>query len=573
MPNEWGTDGAREIYDTFSHELGHNLGLGDQYTPGVAGRNLGSWAMMDWDDPLPHFTLAHRMMLGWIQAPWVRTLDFSALGGSVDQTITLHPVELGAPPAGRASGIEVRLANGWNYYLEYRRGQAVHIGDRALPEDGIVLGSDVVSPPYTPPFSRPGLLLLPPDSDAEGAALSDGENYRETDFSDPTFPTDFRVDVSGITAAKADVRIRYGVLSKPDPSIRPWPAGPGRQWQSPDIEVRNVRNQADAAWFNVPWAGNTNTVVARARNAATLNAPRVRVNFYVKNFNVGCTPESFIGSMERDIVAGATAEFTTTWVPPSEGHYCVIVRTPLYQTPAMPPATPVVEMTELNNLAQSNYDRFISATGSPPSREMTFVEVGNPYPAPTRVFIDPGQSNPLYRTYVEHTWLMLDPGESRRVMMMFEYAPDNLTNQVFPPEEVMKYRELQRVPNDVGAVSRIEDPRDTPRHKIDPLGGIQAQVVTGRATRFQRFGGEGKRVYGSVVTADGGVPASGQVILRIHRNSSGMPDYEYQTVKLEQGAFTATLQSEGSAVDAYYVPSPGFGDCWSQPLKLSPGLR
>jgi len=66
------------------------------------------------------------------------------------------------------------------------------IGDRALPEDG-----DVVSPPYTPPFSRPGLLLLPQDGDADGEVLSNGENYRETDFSDPTYPTDFRVDVSG----------------------------------------------------------------------------------------------------------------------------------------------------------------------------------------------------------------------------------------------------------------------------------------------------------------------------------------------------------------------------------------
>ena len=68
MPNECGVVGNREIFDTFSHELGHNLGLGDQYAPSVAGRNLGSWEMMDWDDPMPHFTIAHRLMLGWVQA-------------------------------------------------------------------------------------------------------------------------------------------------------------------------------------------------------------------------------------------------------------------------------------------------------------------------------------------------------------------------------------------------------------------------------------------------------------------------------------------------------------------------
>lgn len=227
-------------------------------------------------------------------------LDFSALGGSVDQTFTLHPTELGAPPAGRRSGDEIGISDGWNYYFEYRRGQATQIGDRALPEDSVVLGTDVVSPPYTPPFARPAILLLPPDTGNEGAALSNGENYRETDFSDPTFPTDFRVDVSGIDGSKADLRVRYGVLAKPDPSIRPWPASPDRQWQSPDIEVKNVRNQADpAAWFTVPWAGNANTIEAKVRNAGTMDAAQVRVNFFVKNYNIGTVAESFIGTDVR----------------------------------------------------------------------------------------------------------------------------------------------------------------------------------------------------------------------------------------------------------------------------------
>lgn len=53
MPNEWGVVGDREIHETFAHELGHNLGLGDQYTPAVAGRNPGGWDLMHADDPLP----------------------------------------------------------------------------------------------------------------------------------------------------------------------------------------------------------------------------------------------------------------------------------------------------------------------------------------------------------------------------------------------------------------------------------------------------------------------------------------------------------------------------------------
>lgn len=566
MPNEWGTDSAREIYDTFSHELGHNLGLGDQYTPAVAGRNLGSWEMMDWDDPLPHFTIAHRMMLGWVQPGWIQTFNFSSMGGAVDQTVTLHPVEQGAPPGGRRAGIEIRIADGWNYYFEYRRGQTAHIGDRALPEDSVVVGTDVVSPPYTPPFSRPGLLHLPPGS--AGTVFTNGEVYQETDFSDPTYPTDFQVDVSGINGSKADVRVRYGVLSKPDPSIRPWPAGPERQWQSPDIEIQNARNQADPSWFNVPWVGNTNTIVASVKNNGTMNAPQVRANFYVKNFNVGGAPESYLGTMVKDIGPGATEQFTATWVPPSTGHYCIIVRIPLYQTPATPPAVPVVEMTELNNVAQSNYDRFISAT-STPSREVTYVEVGNPYPIPTRVFLWPGQTNPLYRTYLEHTWLWLNPGETRRITMMFEYAPDNLTNKVYPQELVRKYREMQRVPNNVSAASMIEDPNDTPRHKIDVLGGAQAQIVTGKSTEFQRFGADGRRVYGRVATVDGGTGVPGQVVVRMHKKSTdnGNP-YDYKTIKLNKGMFSGEIGEGYNFVDAYYLPAAGYADCWSKTVKI-----
>jgi M6 family metalloprotease-like protein len=573
MPNEWGVVGNREIFDTFSHELGHNLGLGDQYTPTVAGRNLGSWEMMDWDDPMPHFTIAHRLMLGWVQAGWVQSFDFSALGGTVDQTISLHPIEQGAPPVGRQSGVEIRIADGWNYYFEYRRAQTMQIGDRALPEDGVVLGSDVVSPPYTPPFSRPGLLLLPPDTDSEGAALSNGENYRETDFSDPTYPTDFRVDVSGIDATKADLRIRYGVLSKPDPSIRPWPASADRQWQSPDIEVRNMRNQADSAWFNVPWVGNTNTIVAKVKNNGNMAAAQVRVNFYVKNFNVGGAPESFLGTDVRDIAAGATVEFTTTWVPPSAGHYCVIVRIPLYVTPATPPAIPTVEMTELNNVAQSNYDRFISAT-SVPSREITTVDVGNPYPVATRVFLHPGQTNPAYRTYLESTSVWLDPGESRTITMMFEFAPDNLTNGVYPQWMLPKVREVMRIPNRVGVVARIEDPNDTPRHKLDILGGAEMQIVTGKSTRFDRFNAARGEVRGQVVTVEGRTPVSGSVIVRSTRNDSDLNNtqiaaQDYQIVKLRKGSFSAKLPDDVIGVDAYYLPAPSYADCWSKTLKFA----
>jgi hypothetical protein len=298
-----------------------------------------------------------------------------------------------------------------------------------------------------------------------------------------------------------------------------------------------------------------------------MNAPQVRVNFHVKDFTIGSVPESWLGMMAKDIAAGATEEFETPWVPPSEGHFCVVVRIPLYLTPAVPPGIPVVEMTELNNIAQTNYDRFIS-TSSIPSREVTYVSVGNPYLVPTRVFLWPGQSNPLYRTYLEHTWLWLKPGETRKVMMMFEYSPDNLTNKIYPPKLVQNYREMQRLPNDVMTTSLIEDPNDNPRHKVDVLGGAQVQVVTGKSTEFQRFGVDGGRVYGKVVTVSDNNPVPGQVIMRLHKGVGNDISYVYKTVKLIQGAFSGTIEDRGHTIDAYYLPLDGYGDCWSKKIKI-----
>jgi M6 family metalloprotease-like protein len=560
MPNEWGLANNREIHETLSHELGHNLGLGDQYAPAVSGRNPGGWELMDSDDPLPHFSAAHRMMLGWIQAPWVRPFNFATSGAPVDQNVTLHPIEQGAPPAGRSSAIEVRIGDGLNYYLEYRNGEAPQIGDRSLPTDDRVLGTDVASPPFQAPFARPTILLLPSDGDDDGAVLGNGDFYREIDAS--PFPVELRADVSGINGDRADVRVRYGTNGRPDPSIRPWPASPQRPWQSPDIEVRNAKSMADPQWTNVPWVGNPNTVVARIANGGNVLAPAVRVNFYVANYNIGGAPEVFLGSDMHDIPAGSTVEFTTNWVPPSNGHYCIRVRIPLYVVPSAPT---VVEMTELNNFAQSNYDRFVTTTSSPSTREETMVEVGNPYDKATRVWIIGQQSNPLYRTYVETTWLWLKPKERRRVKVMFEYALDPKSDHI--PEDVARFRtEIRkrvRQPNDVGLHTYAENPRDRPRHRLELMGGTGLQVATGRATRMEGFGSDGPLVFGKVVTVDDHAPVpTGIALVTVARDRRRPEEYLTVEAPIKEGRFEVVMRSrDWKLARAEYLPPIGFGPC------------
>lgn len=575
MPNEWGDGsandqgGGRTIFQTLAHEMGHTLNLPDLYTPTVAGRNVGGWDPMHAEGPFPHFTLAHRMMLGWIPASWLRLYNFQALGTAVDETITLAPIEAGAPPAGRFGGAEIRVGDGRNYYLEYRIGQAAQIGDRALPTPSRVLLTDVSQPPDPPVIARPTIILVAQHADDQGAVLGAGNLYHEVDRTSPTFPTDFQVDVVSIDGTKADVRIRYQVIGKPDPSIRPWPRDAANQWQSPDIEVSNARSVANPAMFaNVPWQGHANTVTATVTNRGTLAAPGVRVDFAVKDYTIGGAPETSIGSDTRSIAPGATATFTTTWTPPAPAagdppqHYCVVARVASYQTPTAPP---VLEMTDANNLAQSNYARFISASSSPPSREVTWITVGNPFEQPTCVYLDAGQDNPLYRTYLEHRWLVLEPGELRTVRAMFEFAPDGVIRDGKRQPDLE--RDLIR-PVRVRVLGRIADPRDPRPHGTMAMAGIDAVIAHGRGTRVSDFDHVGPdQVGGKVERADGKAVTRGVVLVHFacakdERAERGADHYVASELGRD-GGFAAQAPHGWSAATAYYLPAEGLADSTS----------
>jgi M6 family metalloprotease-like protein len=109
MPAEWKKVDGRQIHATLVHELGHTLFLGDHYGPDVPDRNIRNWDPMDKEGKLPHFTLWHKLALGWVDPEEIEVFDFAASGGAVNKTVALHPVEAGPPPAGRKSGIQVRV--------------------------------------------------------------------------------------------------------------------------------------------------------------------------------------------------------------------------------------------------------------------------------------------------------------------------------------------------------------------------------------------------------------------------------------------------------------------------------
>jgi M6 family metalloprotease-like protein len=566
MPYDWGADGGRTIHETAAHEIGHNLGLGDLYTAGPSERQMGNWELMHTEIGFPHVSVFHRMILGWIPANWIQTFNFAEIAAPVNQTVELHPAEFANPPGNRKTAVEVRIADGWNYYFEYRKTEPSQIGDQSLPENNRVLGTDAASysvyGSFQPP--RPPIMLLPP-ANGDGPVLKTGEAYHEVDVSTPTWPSDFNAEILTINVDSANLQITYDINSKPDPSIRPWPAGPNREWQSPDIEVRNARNRQDPNWFNVPHAGNPNTVVARVTNRGAINAPGVRVAFSIFDFTLGsATPEISLGSDTRDVSANASVDFfaPTQWIVADETHhYCVKARIAPYQVPG----TDVREMTTDNNQAQSNYWAFISRTGSPSSRESTEVRVNNPSPHPAVVEIMPAQTNPLYRTYLQHHWVRLDAGEERAIQVMFEYAGEDFLKSGGSGNVFEAFR---HVPNHARfrAVIRELNPQH-PGAAPAVLGGAEVRVSEGEATLFDSFtvrdlAAEGIRISGRVVTKGTRKPApDGTIILSFRQDKKAVNE----TAALVKGKFATTFkQRKWTTAQGYYLPPPCYADCYSK---------
>lgn len=313
-PPDFDVHDGRRMHATLSHELGHTLGLPDlysfpSYTQDIVDRLVPGWDMMGGSrNDMPHYSLSNRMRQGWVQAGHLRLFNFQGQPNpTVDQNVTLHAAELGAPPQGRVRGIEIRLADGWNTYVEYRAKQASQLGD-TLPNDRRVVVTDVTSETFTAPVSRPPILFVHNDDDGDGPILDTNADYEDKD---PGTEKDLVVKVISTAADNAVVNVKYGSGGRPDPGIQPWNGGP--KWQSADIEVRNARAQADPQWFNTPWLDNMNTVVAKVHNNGDRLAKGVVVDIFVLEYTTGDGPLARLGRQRR------TSQPERRWSSPPRG--------------------------------------------------------------------------------------------------------------------------------------------------------------------------------------------------------------------------------------------------------------
>lgn len=588
MPQDWATlpGSGRQFSETLAHELGHNLELGDTYytlRPGDPGydadidnREAGfiagnSWELMTSELGFPLPSAAHRLMLGWLDPTRVFLCNFGTKG-RLETSVTLHAAGAPGPvPPGRSAAVEVRIEDGKNLYFEYRPNIPGRLVDSVPPEASTVVAT-LAEFRLSRPATTPGVLLVPEDSDTvvDNGAFAIGEDYRDKDTSTPGFDNEFIMDVLATTADSATIRIRYAAGDKPDPAITPW--APSTNWQSPDIEVINARSTADSIYRNVPWEGHDNTMIARVTNLGNLPASGVEVSFFAKDFTFGEGAEIALGRETKDVPPGPPVTFTAPlpWRPPTvrfpfgplsfDQHACLVARIP----PFLDPVSHVLEVTPENNEAHSNYTWTASTTASPASREVIVVNAENPLPRAATVHFTVHQPHPLFRVYLEHRYLRLQPGERRSVLVMTESL---LGDERFASlaREILDQR--QRIATTL-RLSALGDTGENCTQQV--LGGVSVLVIAGGSTSFTRFETDGETASGTILDSATQNGVSGKVLVSIRPLDPSIARSEIvRETEARDGEFYVGLEAPpDSLIQGHYLGHVHAAPCDSKDVRV-----
>jgi hypothetical protein len=592
MPHDWGIrdSGTRRFHETAVHELCHNLGLDDQYNKSyataIADRITAqdppgapwwwSWELMAFEEDLPLPSAAHRLMLGWLDKDDVKLYNFGTFGAADDEVV-LRAVADGPPAAGSGefSAIEVRVEDGLNYYFEYRPAVAGVIVDSNSPEASAVLGTEALTRSPAP-TDRAQILLVKNDADAidEQGSFIETQDYREQDTTSPGFENDFIVDILDADATTARVRVRYAADNKPDPAMTPW--SPSSNWQSPDIEVVNGRSLADPAFRNIPWEGHDNWVRATVSNRGLSDAHSVTLNFFAKDFTFGGGAEIGLGSQTFDVPVGPPVVFSSPnpWRPPQvwlpfgqvqfEQHACFGARFGPFQDPI----TNIWEVTTENNEAQSNYTWMASTTSSPATREVTTIWADNPFDEPALISFSINQPHPLFRVFLDHRWVYLQPGERQRILLMVE----SLLGDPRYDDLVREFQHREEMIETQVRLSALGDTGETCTQSL--IGGVTVRAITGQGTEFEFFDliAGGGAAEGRVVQSDTHTGVRGTVLVSVMPRDQDDPTSELivEAQLDNDGHFIVELgrEPDGGRFQASYLGQFPWTPCDSTVIEL-----
>jgi hypothetical protein len=553
----------REALEIASHEIGHVFGL-DDVDEGDLGD--GRYELMRGDSYLPSLSLFNRMKLGLLEEVWIKRITLP-----VDETFYLDPLRGLRPSDPRAStGLVLDLLDSFKVLIEYR---AMPEPDKKISDleqkSGAVLAylydeSDRCGSASTP------LRLLSTDGGKWCVLEKEGDSFtvalKAADQSVLGRPTELTIEcvpwVEGeVKPSPSTVKVRVEAgPGGPNPYMTKCPGG--MTWQSPDIEIRNERNAQDPQYKNLPWADHDNEIVATVHNSGSEDAPQVWVDFFCKEYTLqvdgGGAGEIKIGEAVQDVPARGHAEFHCPWHPEKAGNESVIVRIRSYVSPV----SGVPELSSSDNCACSNYAEFISASGSPFGLARSSVRVANHKDEAADFFLQQYQDNESFVTFLGSSRLSMEPGERTSVDLMFKRDKGPTKDGPLGREEGI---------NNVALVAwkEVDEAKGPRRPEI--IGGVQARVFSGKATRFYTLRVDQIRrwIKFAVVDSNGKAVTGGKVILTFRDLPGDNKKEKYLTCTLDsQGMGSAELPCPRGRVQGYYLAGPGYTECYSQWIEL-----
>ena len=348
-------------------------------------------------------------------------------------------------------------------------------------------------------------MRLGVDADGQGPVLkANGEDYEETDVTNPTRQHDFRLvfdKVDPVNANAVHVKVEYISAHRPELQISP---APGRgDWKSPDIDLQGPGGD------NKVQKGRRHKIVVRVRNAGTLAAKNVRVGLAWLPFTTSPGAWTNLPDPSRhDVPAGATVQFDQDWDVPAElkvsdievEHFCIKASIDAYVDPLDPASN---EIVVFNNWAQSNFDSTTVSHASPSERRWTGVSVTNTLSTRATYLTIPEQDSEHFRVYIGNAWIRLGPHQSRMIEVAYEsLAGDAVYGGAFD----LAFRQgIFERPNRLSFNSFVV--REDPRQCISPavVWGAELHLRAGRRTWIDDFRMEGEVVRGQVRGSDNGV--------------------------------------------------------------------
>jgi len=440
-------------FGRFCHEIGHWVGLPDQYDPITAG-GRGYWTTMDGANDRQYCTWEKEYKLNWIDNTQnVKYLERPPAGNpDLNETLKVLPTELEENAADTYTAIKIKSSDTVHYYVEGRDHFTGNASDTTANKIVVLMEAVNVWP----------LGIYPKRTLNEQKVLSAG---------DPTYSPDPNIEITytgqNLGAPESyNVNVIVKAEEQPDPKITPWNAPPwetidiwvdsereGGGWDDPNTAIPKPGN-GEAAWVN-----HINRVYARITNVGAAEATNVRVLFRVN------TPGGMGGAGEYvdlttpapvDIPAGGWRNVYAEWTPDVGTHTCLQVE--IEHLPG--------EADIFNNFAQENFTHFYTGSGSPWEEVTIPIKVVNPFEEPKRVWLEIFGLKEGWKARFENKSVSLEPLGKKIV---------NVT--ITPPHDADR---CTKVKLDIQGYIQIDD-------FIQPYGGINPIIHLADPIKFLRF--------------------------------------------------------------------------------------